>query len=413
MTLGSQPRKAEAPRQSVAPSGPLTGIRVIDCSTVFAAPQLTAYLADFGAEVIKIEQPSGDPVRGFEPTVDGRSLWWKLVNRNKLSVTLDLHAESGRSVLRQLVQSSDVFVANFRPGVLERWNLGYDSLSAGNSGLVMTCVTAFGYDGPYRDRRGFGTLAEAMSGLANLTGYADGPPLLPTFGLGDAVAALAGALATSLALYHRSTSGQGQFIDATIVEPLISLLGIQTVVQGVTGEVMRREGNRMVQISPRGAWRTGDGRWVAISIGNERSFLCLVDALGAPHLLDDARFVTNELRVKNNEALEEILTLWFGGLSYSEAILALETAGAPFAPVYDAAQLREDPQYRARGVFVDVEDDELGKVTIPNVIARMSRTPGSMRFAGRQKGIDNHYVFGELLGLNEIEIHDLETQHAI
>ncbi len=393
--------------------GPLTKVRVIDCSTIFAAPLIAAYLADFGADVIKVEHPGGDPVRRFEPTADGVSLWSKLVNRNKRSITLDLHSPRGQDLFRQLVREADVVIANFRPGVLESWSIGYDDLVKVRPDIILLGVTAFGRTGPYSDRPGFGTLAEAMSGLANLLGYPDGPPLLPAFGLGDSIAALAGAFAIVLALFHRQATGRGQFIDLAIVESLLGILGLQLVVLEATGHVMRREGNRVLHIAPRGVWETSDGHWVAISITDNRTFECLANAIDQPSLVADSRFVDNHERVQHRSEIEAIVEKWFGSVTFAEAVDRLARASAPFAPVYDAAQIVKDPQYLSRKAFVRMPDDELGHVLMPNVLAHLTATPGSMRRAGRAIGADNSEIYRDLLGLRPEDIALLRESKVI
>lgn len=391
----------------------LEGIRIIDCSTVFAGPAAAAYLADFGAEVLKVEHPDGDHARAFEPVHHDISLWCKLVNRNKDHVTLDLHAPEGQAMFRRLAAEADVVVENFRPGTLARWNLSYETLARDNPKLVMLHVTAFGQTGPYSDRPGFGTLAEAMSGLAQLVGYPDRPPLLPPLALGDNIGAIAGAFAVMTALFHRERTGEGQEIDLALVEPLLAVLGIQTLVRRVTGLSMTRQGNRVNHLAPRGAWETVDGRWISVTVGNDNTFRSLAEAMGMPGLVDDPRFATNRARLANVDAIEGVLAEWFGRTKFEDAIGALESQKVAHAPLYDAEQLLSDPQLTSRRAFVQVEDEELGHATLPNVIARFSRTPGEVRYAGRPKGADNGRIYQERLGLTEEEVGELAARRVI
>jgi len=393
--------------------GPLHGIKVVDCSTVFAGPATAAYLADFGAEVLKVEHPKGDHARFFEPVHESVSLWSKLVNRNKESITLDLHASEGQQIFRRLTANADVVIENFRPGTLERWNVGYATLARENPRLVMLRVTAFGQTGPYSGRPGFGTLAEAMSGLAQLIGYPDRPPLLPPLALGDNIGALAGSFAVVAALFNRERTGQGQWIDLALVEPLLAVLGIQTIVQSVTGKPMQRQGNRVQHLAPRGAWETRDGRWIAVTVGNDNTFKSLAEAIDKPELVRDPRFSENRARLAHVDEIEAILADWFRSKTNVDAIAALELHNVACAPLYDAEQLLEDPQFQSRNAFVRVDDDELGSMLLPNVIARLSRTPGTVRFAGRRKGADNRCVYIDRLGLGADEMTDLQTKGVI
>lgn len=390
----------------------LGGVRVVDCSTVFAGPAAAAYLADFGAEVLKVEHPEGDHARHFEPVHNEISLWCKLVNRNKDHVTLDLHGPDGQALFRRLVADADVVIENFRPGTLDRWNVGYESLAKVNPRLVMLHVTAFGQSGPYADRPGYGTLAEAMSGMAQLIGYPDRPPLLPPLALGDNIGAIAGAFAIVAALFNREHTGVGQEIDLALVEPLLAVLGVQTLVRSITGQSMQRQGNRVNHLAPRGAWQTRDGRWISVTVGNDNTFRGLAEAMGMPELVSDARFSTNRARLANVDAIEAVLAEWFGRTGFTEAIAVLTVNKVAHAPLYDAEQLLDDPQLRSRNAFITLEDDELGRAVLPNVLARFSKNPGKVRFAGRQKGADNERVYGQL-GLTPSEIRSLKDAGVI
>lgn len=393
--------------------GPLAGVRIVDCSTVFAGPAAAAYLADFGAQVLKVEHPNGDQARFFEPVHNDISLWSKLVNRNKDNVTLDLHAPDGQEMFRRLVKDADVVIENFRPGTLKRWNVSYERLIEQNPRLVMLHVTAFGQTGPYADRPGYGTLAEAMSGLAQLIGYPDRPPLLPPLALGDNIGAIAGAFAVVTALFHRERTGVGQQIDLALVEPLLAVLGVQTLVRSVTGESLHRQGNRVNHLAPRGAWETADKRWISVTVGNDNTFKSLADAMRMPELVRDERFSTNRARLANVDAIEAILAEWFGRTSFEGALEVLEKHRVAHAPLYDAEQLLADPQLKSREAFISVEDKELGSALLPNVLARFSASPGSVRFAGRAKGADNVRVYGERLGLSKEELRALKEKGVI
>jgi len=391
----------------------LGGLKVIDCSTVFAGPAAAAYLADYGAEVIKVEHPKGDHARSFEPVHNDISLWCKLVNRNKLHMTLDLHDDQAREIFKRLAAQADVVIENFRPGTLQRWGIGYDELSRLNPGLVMLHVTAFGQTGPYSDRPGYGTLAEAMSGMAQLIGYPDRPPLLPPLALGDNIGAIAGAFAVMAALFNRQQTGQGQEIDLALVEPLLAVLGIQTLVRDITGESLMRNGNRVNHLAPRGAWETADKRWISVTVGNDNTFKSLTEAMGMPELFVDERFSSNRARLKNVDEIEEIMADWFSRTSFFDAIKLLENHNVAHAPLYDAEQLLEDPQLKYRNAFVSVPDEELGTALLPNLLVRFSKGAGQVRHAGQPKGAHNAAILREKLGLSDSEIKALQEREVI
>lgn len=403
----------DASRKPFGTRAPLQGVKVVDCSTVFAGPAAAAYLADFGATVLKVEHPNGDHARFFEPVHNDISLWSKLVNRNKDNVTLDLHGPEGQDIFRRLVSDADVVIENFRPGTLKRWNVDYETLARDNPRLIMLHVTAFGQTGPYADRPGYGTLAEAMSGLAQLIGYPDRPPLLPPLALGDNIGAIAGAFAVTAALLDRNTTGKGQEIDLALIEPLLAVLGVQTLVRSVTGESLQRQGNRVTHLAPRGAWQTLDQRWISVTVGNDNTFRSLAAAMSMPQLTSDERFITNRARLANVDAIEDILKDWFGKTSYADALHALQEHNVAHAPLYDAGQLLTDPQLLSRNAFVNIEDDELGHALLPNVLARFSDSPGSVRFAGRPKGADNERIYRDRLGLTANALQELQAKGVI
>lgn len=380
---------------------PLSGLRVIDAATIFAGPLIATLLGDFGADVVKVEHPRGDPLRQTGYRKDGVPLWWKVVGRNKRCVTLDLKQADGQDIFKRLVAGADVLIENFRPGTLESWGLGWEVLHALNPRLVMVRVTGFGQTGPYHRRPGFGTLAEAFSGFAHVTGQPDGPPTLPPFGLADGVAAQYGTFATMFALYERDAggSGQGQFIDLSIYEPLFALLGYQPTVFDQLGVVQQRSGNRSVSNAPRNAYRTADGRWVALSSAAPAILKRLLRLTGGDAAAEDPRFRTAESRLRHVDALDAIVGGWIGRHDLDEVVAAFEQAEAAIAPVYDVAQIFDDPHYQARADIVEVADDELGAVKMQNVFPFLSRTPGRIDHAGPRLGEHNDEILGGELGL--------------
>ena len=378
-------------------SGPLHGIRILDISTLFAGPLAATFLGDFGADVIKIEHPRrADASRGHGPAKDGVNLWWKTLGRNKRTVTLDLSTPDGAALLLRLVARADVLIENFRPGTLERWGLGPDDLQEVNPALVIARVTAFGQFGPYSGRPGFGSLAEAMSGFAALTGEPDGPPTLPPFGLADGIAALATSYAIMVGLHSVARDGRGQVIDMAIIEPILMLLGGQITAYDQLGLVQPRVGNRSVNNAPRNVYRTGGGDWVAVSTSSQSIAERVLRLVGRAELLDEPWFASGHSRAQHADELDEAVASWIAARPTSDVIAEFEAAQAAIAQVYDVRGILSDPQYDAIGTVQTVQDDELGPVKMQNVLFRMSETPGSIRWAGRRHGEDTDAVLGEL-----------------
>lgn len=392
---------------------PLHGLRVLDLATLFAGPLAATMLGDFGAEVIKVEHPTRpDPSRGHGPAKDGVGLWWKILGRNKRTITLDLAAPPGRDLLLRLAADADVIVENFRPGTLERWGLGWTELSAVNPRLVLARVTGFGQFGPYSHRPGFGTLAEAMSGFAAMTGEPEGPPTLPPFGLADSIAALATAYAVMAALNGRATTGRGQVVDLAIIEPILTVLGPQPLWYDQLGYVQPRTGNRSRNNAPRNTYRTACGNWLAVSTSAQSIAERVMRLVGRKELVDEPWFATGSGRAEHADVLDEAVGAWIARHSREDAMAAFEKAEAAIAPVYDIRDVMADPQYRALDSVVEVPDPELGPIRMQNVLFRLSETPGSIRWAGRPHGADTDAVLTEL-GLSAPEIAALRTEGAL
>lgn len=365
----------------------LSGIRVLDLSSLYAGPLIATNLGDFGAEVLKVEHPRGDDARRWGMSKDGIPLWWKVISRNKKLLTLDLHREEDREVVRRLCASADVVIENFRPGRLEAWGLGYEQLSHINPRIVMVRVTGFGQFGPYSDQPGFGTLAEAFSGFAHITGTKEGPPTLPPFGLADGVAAMAGTYAVMMALYSRDVTGdgQGQVIDLSLYEPLFSILGPQIVEYTQLGILQQRQGNKSPRTAPRNAYETSDHNWVVISAGTQQIANRVFAAIGQPELQNDPRFSDPRSRVQHSDEVDAIVAEWISAHDLEDVLRSFHKEEAPIAPVYNAAQIVQDPHYRARESVIEVADEDLGTVLMQNVVPRLSRTPGRIRHSGRTK----------------------------
>ena len=403
----------DTPGQKQGPR-PLEGLRVLDLATLFAGPLAATLLGDFGAEVIKVEHPrKPDPSRGHGPSKDGIGLWWKLLGRNKRTVTLDLSSPGGREVLLKLAAESDVIIENFRPGTLEKWGLGWEELSGANPGLVLARVTGFGQTGPYARRPGFGTLAEAMSGFAAVTGDPDGPPTLPPFGLADSIAALSTAYAVMTALAGRDrTEGRGQVVDMAIIEPMLTVLGPQPLWYDQLGYVQPRTGNRSANNAPRNTYRTADGRWLAVSTSAQSIAERVMRLVGRPEFLDEPWFATGAGRAAHAEELDEAVGGWIARHDEEEVVRAFEEAQAAVAPVFDVRDVMANEQYRALGSITEVQDADLGPLKMQNVLFRLSETPGAINWAGRAHGADTDEVLTGL-GLSEAEIAALREEGAL
>jgi crotonobetainyl-CoA:carnitine CoA-transferase CaiB-like acyl-CoA transferase len=392
----------------------LGGIRVLDASTLFAGPLAATILGDFGAEVLKIEHPRGDPVRDHGYSKDGIPLWWKMLSRNKRTITLNLSKVQGQSIMEQLVADADVLVENFRPGTLERWNLPPDRLLEINPGLIVARITGFGQFGPYSGRPGFGTLAESMSGFAHITGSPDGPPTLPPFGLADGVTAQAAANAILMALYFRDArGGTGQVLDLAIIEPILTILGPQPIVYDQLGIVQTRTGNRSVNNAPRNTYQTADGRWVAVSTSAQTIAERVMRLVGRPEVIDEPWFGSGAERAKHADILDEYVGGWIASHDLDQVVEKFEEAEAAVAPIYDISQIMVDPQYQALGSIVSVDDPELGSVKMQNVMFRMSETPGRVQWAGRGLGADNRSVFGDELGFSDEQLQMLSEEGVL
>ncbi|CAL9415606.1 Succinyl-CoA--L-malate CoA-transferase beta subunit [Streptomyces sp. enrichment culture] len=402
------------PDQTRPPNtAPLCGLRVLDLATLFAGPLAATLLGDFGAEVVKVEHPTKpDPSRGHGPAKDGVGLWWKVLGRNKRTITLDLSRPGGRSTLLKLAATADVVIENFRPGTLEKWDLGWEELSAVNPRLILTRVTAFGQFGPSSRRPGFGTLAEAMSGFAAITGEPDAPPTLPPFGLADSIAGLATAYAVMTALAARDRTGEGQVVDMALIEPILAVLGPQPTWYDQLGYVQERTGNRSANNAPRNTYRTADGGWVAVSTSAQSIAERVMRLVGRPELIDEPWFACGADRARHADVLDEAVGGWIAERTRTEVLQAFEKAEAAVAPIQDVRDVMTDPQYAALDTITTVDDPELGPLRMQNVLFRLSATPGAIRWAGRPHGADTEAVLTEL-GLTATELAALHEEGAL
>lgn len=394
---------------------PLSGLRVVDAATLAAGPLVATALGEFGADVIKVEQPGvGDPLRTWGARRDDIGLVWKSVSRNKKCVTLDLRTDVGRDLLHGLLAHSDVFVVNTRPSTLARWGLDYESLHERHPNLVVLHVTGYGLGGPASDRPGFGTLAEAMSGFAHVCGQADGPPTLPPFMLADGVAAQSATYAVLAALYHRDVhGGGGQLVDVSLVEPLARLVEQATLAYDQLGQIQGRTGNRADASAPRNAYRTSDDKWIAISSASSSIAARLYRAIDRPDLANRPEYVDPIPRQARADEINALVAAWICERTLADAMKVFLAEDVAAAPIYDAQQLLADEHLRARGVFVSVDDPDLGEMTVQAPVARLSETPGRIDHLGRALGADNEAVYRDLLGLDDDRLADLRSTGTI
>ena len=405
-----------SPSAAPDPAGPLRGLSVLELGNMIAAPTAGCLLGDFGAQVVKVEHPSlGDDLRRWPPAKNGAPLWWKVTNRNKTLITLDLSRVAGQELCRQMIPRFDVVIENFRPGTMERWHLGYDQLAAVNPRIIMIRISGYGQTGPYAGRGGYGTVAEAMSGVPSFTGFPETPPTLSAFPLVDSLAGMFAVQAAMMAVYERDIagSGKGQVIDVSLYESIFRLVDSQVIGYDQNSIVKQRQGNRMIEDSPRNAYRTADGQYVAISAGSQRTFSRLAKAIGLPALNEDPRFASNEARCDNADALDEIVAAWFGRHTLDQAMHELDSADAVAGPVYDVKRIMRDPHYAAREDIVSVADPELGDIRMQGVLPKFSRTPGAIRWPGGRMGEHNEEFYRETLGLSRDELAALRADGIV
>ena len=382
-------------------SGPLVGLRVVDAATLVAGPMVATMLGEFGAEIVKVEQPgSGDPLRTWGPTKDGIGLMWKSVSRNKRCVTLDLRQHDGQELFHQLLDVTDVLVVGNRPSALLRWGLDYESVHRRHPQVVMLHVSGFGRGGPASDRPGFGTLAEAMSGFAQVTGQPDGPPTLPPFMLADGVAAQASTWAVMMALYHRDLrGGTGQLVDVNLVEPLARLIESSTLAFDQLGTVAGRVGNHLAASAPRNAYLTSDGKWLAISSASANIVVRVFRCIGRHDLAENPDYVDPVRRQARGTEIDAMVAEWISQRTLDEVMGVFLEADVAAAPIYDAQQLLDDEHLRSRGTFPPFDDPDLGPVRVQAPLAQLSETPGRIDHLGQHLGAENNAVYGGLLGL--------------
>ena len=393
--------------------GPLTGYRVLELGTMVAGPFCGRMLADFGAEVLKVEVPSGDPVRGMGKRVGGKSLYASSIFRNKEMVSVDLRTKKGRDVIRAMVPKVDVLIENFRPGTLERWDLGYDRLSALNPGLVMVRISGFGQDGPYSQRAGYGVIGDAMSGMRHITGDPDRPPARVSVSLTDYIAGLHAAYGVTMALLERGRSGKGQCIDTALYEAAFNFMEPYVPAYEKTGFVATRTGSRLPNNTPNNLYASKDGEFIHLAAVSEPTWQRLMQAIGREDALSDPRFETLVSRYEHQDAIDEMISAWTEAHTLEEVDSTLQAANVPASRIYTMADIFSDPHYAARDMLVDVADADLGTVKQANVVPKLSSTPGRIRRAGGQVGVDTRSILSTVAGLSEDEIEMLERDGVV
>ena len=395
---------------------PLEGVRVVEMGSLLAGPFCGQLLADFGAEVVKVEPPGkGDPMREWgRHRKNGRTLWWPIIARNKKSITLNLREPEGQELARELISGADVVVENFRPGTMERWGLGYEDLSETNPGLVMVRVSGYGQTGPYRERAGFGAIGESMGGIRHVTGFPDRPPPRVGVSLGDSLAATFGAFGAVTALYNREArNGEGQVVDVGIYEAVLALMESTIPEYALAGHVRGRTGAILPFVAPSNTYPTRDDDYVVIGANADTVFARFAEATGHPEWAEDERYATHNARGENQEELDGMISGWTKERTVDEVLEVLKEAGVPAGKVFTAKDMVEDPHYAARENVVTVEDPEMGPFPMQNVVPRLNETPGKVRWTGPTLGQHNDEVYGEVLGLSEEEREALRERGVI
>lgn len=390
------------PADATEKRGPLVGLRVLELGSLLAGPFCGQMLSDLGAEVIKVEAPGkGDVMRIMgRAQVGGRGLWWSHIARGKKCITLNLRVPEGQAIARDLSARCDVVVENFRPGTLERWNLGYDELSAASPGLILTRITGYGQTGPYRDRAGFGVVGEAMGGLRFVTGFPDRPPPRVGISIGDMLAGVFGVVGTLAALQERSRSGRGQVVDVAIYEAIAALMESTLSDFALGGVERERTGSTLPGFAPSNAYLTRDGHWYILGANADNPFRRLAEVMGRPELADDPRYATDQARGERMEELDEMVGEWVATKTSEDLTEILGPAGVPAGPIYDAAMALADPHYRARDMLHELDEPELGRLVMPGVVPKLSRTPGAIPWPGPAHGEHDEDILGGMLGIS-------------
>lgn len=397
-------------------SKPLEGLKVLEMGSLIAGPFAGKLFAEFGADVIKVEPPvHGDPLRKWRMLHKETSLWWYVQSRNKKSISVNLKTEEGKQIIRDLIKEVDIIIENFRPGVMEKWGLGYEDLKEVNPKIIMVRVSGYGQDGPYRDKPGFGSIGEAMGGLRYLTGYPDRPTTRVGISIGDSVAALYAVIGAMFAVYHRDIkgTGEGQYVDVALYEAIFSLMESMIPEYDVFNYIRERSGSSLPGIAPSNTYRCLDDKYIVIGANGDEIFKRLMNVMGRADLGEDPRFLTNEGRVNEADYLDQVIELWTSQIELKKVLAILDTAGIPAGLIYSAKDIVEDKHIQSRKLIETVVIDDLGNVKIPGIVPKLSVTPGATEWIGPTLGEHNDKVLSEILQYSKSKIHELKEKEII
>ncbi len=396
---------------------PLRGVRVIEMGQLLAGPFCGRILAEFGAEVIKIEPPKkGDPLRLWRGIMEetNTSLWWYVQSRNKKSITLDMNHPQAAGIVRQLLASTEVLLENFKPGTMEKWGLGWEDVHALNPRLIMTRVSGWGQTGPYKDKPGYGSIGESMGGLRYLTGYPGMPPVRTGISIGDSLSGMWAAIGTMMAVYHRDArGGQGQMVDVALNEAVFGMMEGMLPEYSWLGIIRERTGAAMPGISPSNTYSCKDGTYIVIGGNGDSVFKRFMKAIGRPEMAEDPRYANNNLRVKANQELDDAISAWTAQHDAAEVQRLLDEAGVPTGSIYSIADIATDPHFEARNMIQEREIPGVGTIKIPGIVPQLSETPGETEWLGPQLGEHNLEIYGKLLGMNEATLKEWENDGLI
>ncbi|OES44587.1 carnitine dehydratase [Domibacillus iocasae] len=394
----------------------LEGLKVLEMGQLIAGPSAARLFAEFGAEVIKVENPkNGDPIRNWRIVENGTSLWWYVQARNKKSITLDLRQPEGQEMVHRLAEEVDIIIENFRPGTLEKWGIGYEQLKKINPRLIMVRISGYGQDGPYRDKPGFGSIGEAMGGLRYLTGYPDRPPTRVGISIGDSISSLYAVIGALMAVYNRdiAKSGEGQCVDVALYESVFSFMESMLPEYDHAGVIRERTGSTLPGITPSNTYMCKDGKFVVIGANGDGIFKRLMVTIGLPEFADDPRFESNKTRTDYAELLDKKIENWTKSLNLSEVLKKLDKAGVPAGSIYSIEDIVNDAHYQARGMIKEIEVEGIGKLMVPGVVPKLSETPGEIEWAGPELGQHDEEIFLQKLKLTEEQIELLKEKGII